>query len=150
MTYILWDDFKTIFPRDEPKWDTKRWFAFCIEDTIIWNDVMVEPYAEFLGDTQPTFESVMIDVDGDQKEAVLIKNKGQEYTVLCPNMITALFLSDPEVVERWEDEDKDGYLPAPGWKFDKTKQDFPRFYKEESDAGGNPYRIWGNGVKEQI
>lgn len=148
MSYLLWEEFRTTFPRDEPKWPTVRHFAFCINNVIIWNDCFVEPYNDFVGNGKITFEPTLVDVEGVETEAVLMKNGDQEYTVVCPPMLTAMFLSDPVIIERWIE--KDGQFPAPGWTFDDTKEGFPRFYIEEDDAEGKTYRIWGTGEKEYI
>lgn len=150
MTQLLWNEFRTHFPRDEHKFDTVRYYAFCIDNTVIWNDCFVTPYNNFFAEGPHTFESVMVDLDGEQVEAVHMSNGKEEYTVICPEMITAMFLSDPQIIERWEDVSKDGFLPAPGWKFDPNKPDFPRFYTDGEEPDGSKVRVWGNGTKETL
>jgi hypothetical protein len=151
MTYINWNDFKVVLPRDRDEWEREcHHFAFCIENVVIWVDTFITPYSEILLGDSPVFEGVFVDVDGTNTEAVKISSSGGEVTVVCPEPITALFLSDPQVIERWIESDKDGPYVGPGWNFDPNKAGFSRFYKEESDMDNKKYVVWGNGEKEYL
>ena len=152
MTHITWNDFKVVLPRDHDAYmvdNLGRHVAYIIDDMVVWADTHVPPYSDFLLSGPITFSSVMVDVDGVETEAVHMTNGTDEYTVVCPEMITAMFLSDPEIIERFIEDSLDGQYVGPGWIIDRSKS-LPdsRFYKEEKDMEGNTYKIWGNGQKE--
>lgn len=149
MNYILWNDFRSVLHRDEAIAHTVRHFAFLIENTIIWYDDFVDPYNSIIADPSLRFESTMVDVDGEQKEAIVFITDTESITVLCPEMLTAMFLSDPTIIERFVEEDKDGQVPTYGWKFDPNKTTFSRFYTD-TEEDGVPVRVWGNGEKEYL
>lgn len=153
MSYITWGDFRVILPRDWIAYEddmTGHNVAYIIDNQVIWIDAHVPPYGDFILGGNLTFSSVTVDVNGVPTEAVHMTNGVEEYTVVCPEMITAMFLSDPIVVERFVTLDKDGPYAAPGWFFDPDKPDFPRFYIDETRDDGSVQRAWSNGTMELL
>lgn len=153
MSHITWNDFKVILPRD---WDAYkeqglgRDLAYVINGSVIWTDSHVPPYSDFILSDGVSFSSTTVDVDGVQTEAVHMTNGTEEYTVVCPDMITAMLLSDPLIIERFIAQDKDGPHIYPGWNFDTDKPDFPRFYLDETLPDGKVQRAWSNGTTELL